>query len=166
MMNSTIFLLLIFNLLQFDSTKLFESNKVQVMKFDQFKPNLHKQNDTIYLVNFWATWCAPCREEMHEIQNAENKYSKKKFKILLVSLDFPNQLKSRLIPFIRSNQIKSKVILLDDPDQNRWIDLVDPDWSGEIPFTVIYGKDFREFYSHSFKPDELDSILKRKLSSQ
>jgi thiol-disulfide isomerase/thioredoxin len=158
-------LIILFFLTQLDAAKINKPEKVQVMKFDQFKPNLYKQNDTVYLINFWATWCDPCREEMPVIQNAEKKYSKNKLKIILVSLDLPNQLKTRLLPFIHSNQIKSEVILLDDPDQNRWIDVVDPGWSGEIPFTVIYGKDFREFYSHSFKSDELDSILKLKLKT-
>jgi thiol-disulfide isomerase/thioredoxin len=162
-MRVVILVILLFFTLQIDIAKLPELNKIQVMKFDQFRPYLSRQNDTIYLINFWATWCAPCREELPAIQNAEKNFSKYKFKILLVSLDFPNQLKTHLLPFIKSNQIKSEVILLDDHDQNRWIDIVDPGWSGEIPFTVIYGKDFREFYSRSFRSEELDSILKLKL---
>jgi thiol-disulfide isomerase/thioredoxin len=162
-MRGMVLIIILFLTLQLETAKLPEPNKVQVMKFDQFKPYLNKQNDTIYLINFWATWCAPCREELPALQNAEKKYSKNKFKILLVSLDIPNQIETRLIPFINSNQIKSEVILLDDPNQNRWIDMVDSGWSGEIPFTVIYGKGFREFYSRSFHSDELDSILKLKL---
>lgn len=137
--------------------------EIRVLNFDQFEPALHLNNDTVYLVNFWATWCAPCLAELPAIKAVENKYSDKKFKVLLVSLDMPGQLNSRLIPFVRSNKITSDVILLDDPNQNRWIDKVDKEWSGEIPYTVIYGKYFRDSYTHSFDFKTLDSIINRKI---
>jgi hypothetical protein len=81
-------------------------------------------------------------------------------------MDMPNQLNSRLLPFIKANQIKSDVILLDDPRANDWIDKVDPGWSGEIPFTVIYGRDFRNTYNNTFSFKELDTIINLKLNSQ
>jgi thiol-disulfide isomerase/thioredoxin len=116
------------------------------------------------MVNFWATWCAPCIKELPAIQSIEQKYADKKFKVLLVSLDFSKDLTSRLEPFVKSKNITSDVFLLDDPDQNRWIDKVDPNWSGEIPFTLIYGKNFRESYSQTFTYKELDSIINLKLN--
>ena len=136
---------------------------VKVLNFDQLEPYLNLKNDTVYLVNFWATWCAPCVAELPAIKAVEKKYTQKKFKVLLVSLDMPGNLKTRLIPFLLSNKITSDVILLNDPDQNRWIDRIDKSWSGEIPFTVIYGKDFRDSYSQSFDFKALDSIINRKI---
>lgn len=141
-----------------------DRKKIRVLNFDQLEPYLHFRNDTVYLVNFWATWCAPCIAELPAIKAVEKKYSGKKFKVLLVSLDLPRQLESRLIPFVISRQITSEVFLLDDPNQNRWIDEVDKDWSGEIPFTVIYGKDFRDSYTQSFSYQTLDSIVNRKIN--
>lgn len=133
------------------------------MDFNQFEPFLHKTGDTVYMVNFWATWCLPCRKEMPAIQAVEKKYKNEKFKVFLVSLDFPKQLDSSLVPYLESNKINSEVILLNDPDQNRWIDLVDKNWSGEIPFTLIYGKDFRDSYAKTFTFETLDSIISSKL---
>ena len=140
-----------------------DRKKIRVLNFDQLEPALHLRNDTVYLVNFWATWCSPCIAELPAIKAVQEKYSDKKFKVLLVSLDLPNQLNSRLIPFVRSNKITADVILLDDPNQNRWIDKIDKKWSGEIPYTVIYGKDFRDSYTHSFNYKTLDSIINRKI---
>jgi thiol-disulfide isomerase/thioredoxin len=137
---------------------------VQVVNFDQLEPYLHSNSDTVYLVNFWATWCAPCIKELPAIKAVEEKYANEKFKVLLVSLDMINELNSRLVPFIKSKNITSDVFLLNDPNQNRWIDMVDPNWSGEIPFTLIYGKHFRESYSHTFTFEELDSIINLKLN--
>jgi len=139
-------------------------NKVRVVSYDQLEPYLHKSNDTIYLVNFWATWCAPCIKELPAIKSVEKKYADEKLKVLLVSLDFPKDLTTRLEPFIKSKNITSDVFLLDDPNQSRWIDKVDPNWSGEIPFTLIYGKHFRESYSQTFTFEELDSIINLKLN--
>jgi thiol-disulfide isomerase/thioredoxin len=143
-----------------------EQKEVKVLNFDQLQPYLHKNDDTVYLVNFMASWCAPCRKEMPAIQAVEEKYRDNKFKVLLVSLDFPTQLESALIPYLQSSNIKSEVILLNDPNQNRWINLVDPDWEGEIPFTLIYGKDFRESHSGALTFEKLDSIINPKIISQ
>lgn len=143
-----------------------KSAQVPVMNFDQLEPYLHRQTDTLYLINFWATWCVPCREELPAIEAVGEKYKNDKLKIYLVSLDFPNQLESRLIPFIRENKLQSEVILLNDPDQNRWIDKVDPSWSGEIPFTVIYNRNTRETHAKAFTLQELESIINTKLNKQ
>jgi len=145
-------------------SQLKEGNKIQVVNFNQLQPYLHKTNDTVYLVNFWATWCAPCIKELPAIKSVEQKYADKKFKVLLVSLDFPKDLTSRLEPFVKSKNITSDVFLLNDPNQNRWINLVDSTWSGEIPFTVLYGRNFRESYSQPFTFEELDSIINLKLN--
>jgi thiol-disulfide isomerase/thioredoxin len=160
-------ILLLFSFLSASLTvfaQLKETSKVQVVNFDQLEPLLHKRNDTIYLVNFWATWCAPCIKELPAIKSVEQKYANKKFKVLLISLDFQKDLTGRLEPFIKSKNITSDVFLLNDPNQNLWIDKVDVNWSGEIPFTLIYGNHFRESYSRAFTLEELDSIINLKLN--
>jgi len=163
-MTRLMFLLIVFVFArQTLSSQVPEGKKIRVLNFDQLEPYLNLKNDTVYLVNFWATWCAPCVAELPAIKAVEKKYSDKKFKVLLVSLDMPGQLKTRLIPFVLFNKITSEVVLLDDPNQNRWIDKVDKGWSGEIPFTVIYGKGFRESYTQPFSFKTLDSIVNRKI---
>jgi thiol-disulfide isomerase/thioredoxin len=138
------------------------SNHVRTMNFSQLEPLMHYSNDTVYLINFWATWCAPCREELSAIEQVREKYKNYKLRVILVSLDFPKQLNSQLIPFINKHHIKSEVILLDDPNQNSWINKVDMNWSGEIPFTVLYSSTFREFYPQSFNFQNLESLIKLK----
>ncbi len=141
-----------------------ENKKIPVLNFDQLQPLLHFSNDTVYLINFWATWCAPCIKELPAIMDVEKKYADQKFKVYLVSLDMPNQLENRLIPFLKTNKIESDVILLNDANQNRWINKVDANWSGDIPFTLIYGKDFRESHAKSFDFETLDALIRAKLN--
>lgn len=155
-----IFFLLMVQLLPAQAPK---EEKVRVLSFKELEPLLHLKNDTVYLVNFWATWCAPCVKELPAIMAVEKKYEGKKLKVLLVSLDMPSQVNSRLLPFIRTHKINSEVVLLDDPDQNSWIDKTDKRWSGEIPFTLVYGNDFRESYTQAFSYRTLDSIINRKI---
>lgn len=132
---------------------------IAVMDFDTFAPMLAQDTDSIYVINFWATWCAPCVREIPAFEELHATYSDQKVKVLLVSLDFPGHLDSRVIPFIEQHQLQSEVIVLDDPDANRWIPLVSEEWSGAIPATVIYNRTFREFYEKEFKFEELEKII-------
>jgi thiol-disulfide isomerase/thioredoxin len=137
-----------------------DSRSIKMMSFDEFEPMLYLENDSIYVVNFWATWCAPCVREIPAFEALNEKYKHQNVKVLLVSLDFPNQLESRVIPFVERMNMKSEVLLLNDPNSNRWIPLVSEEWTGAIPATVIYSKDFRGFYEQEFHLEELEEIIK------
>jgi thiol-disulfide isomerase/thioredoxin len=150
-------LLLLTSFIFSDDTR--EDNAVMVVNFEQLQPLLQKENDTVYLINFWATWCAPCLNEIPYFEQLGEKYRDKKMKIVMVSLDFPDQLQTRLIPFIEKEKMKNEVILLDDPRSNRWIPLVDQEWTGAIPATLIYGNGFRKFYQKEFSFGELEEII-------
>jgi hypothetical protein len=80
--------------------------------------------------------------------------------VILVSLDFPNQYDTKLKPYIKDNNIKSKVIALDDIDMNSWIPQVDPNWDGAIPITIIHNRDKRQFYNKAFTYASLENELK------
>ncbi len=133
--------------------------QVQVVDFDGFEPYLHKQNDTAYVINFWATWCVPCVKELPAFEKLNETYGDEKVKVLLVSLDLIKHYNSKLLPFIEEKNIKSEVILLNDPRSNRWIDKVSPEWSSAIPATVIYKGKKRSFYEQSFTYEELEKEL-------
>lgn len=139
----------------------FTSEKVVSLNFEELEKNyFQKKNDSIYVINFWATWCKPCIKELPAFEKIASDYAGKKVKVLLVSLDFPDKIENQVIPFISKNNIKSEVVLLDDPDANSWIPKISPEWSGAIPATVIYNKGNRKFYEQSFTFEELENELK------
>ncbi len=140
--------------------------EIDIYSFEQLSPLLHKNNDTVYLVNFWATWCVPCIKELPAIEKLAEKNQGEKFKVILVSLDMPGQLNTRLIPFIQKHQIKSEVILLNDPDFNQWIDKVNKNWNGSIPASLIYKNGHRAFYEQDFKLNELENIVEPLIKSK
>ena len=78
-----------------------------------------------------------------------------KVKVILVSLDFPNQLERRVIPFIAEKDISASVMLMTDLNYNEWIDLVDPSWTGAIPATLIYSAKERIFLEQELTREEL-----------
>lgn len=140
------------------------TSELEVVSFDALERILNKRNDTTYLVNFWATWCKPCVDEIPAIEKLNAEYAGDKLSIILVSLDFPRQIDSRVKPFIRKHEIDSRVLLLDEKNPNRWIDKVDKSWSGAIPASVIYNRNFRQFYEQSFEYEELKEIMNAKIS--
>ena len=137
--------------------------QVPEMNFSQFEPYLQKSNDTVYVINFWATWCKPCIKELPDFERINKDYRNEKVKVYLVSLDFPDKHDESLIPFLKEHNIKSEVIHLTDTDANTWIDKVSPFWSGAIPATVIYKNTSREFYEKTLTYDELKKIVESKI---
>ncbi|GAB4313135.1 MAG: TlpA disulfide reductase family protein [Bacteroidales bacterium] len=142
------------------------NEKPPVYNFDQFRPWLEKQNDTLYVINFWATWCKPCVAELPNFERIDKEYADRPVKVVLASLDFPKRITSQLIPFIHKNNITATVVVLHDPDANRWIPLVNPDWSGTIPATLIYKNDERTFYEGQLEYEELKSMIQNKLGEK
>lgn len=123
---------------------------IPVLTFDQLAPIFQRQTDTTYLINFWATWCAPCVKELPYFEEYIATQQGKRFKAIFVSLDFPKQIDKKLKPFIQKKPLPGDVVVLDDPDANAWIPRVDPEWSGAIPATIVYHGDRKIFAERSF----------------
>lgn len=137
---------------------------LEIYDYDGLEPLINKKDDKVHVVNFWATWCAPCVKELPYFEEINQEYKSQNVEVLLVSLDFPRNYESKLIPFIINKNLQSEVIAFDDVDQNRWIPAIDKDWSGAIPATIIYNKDQRKFYEKSFTKEELETELKQFLN--
>ena len=132
-----------------------EDIELEVYDFNGLKDFLYREDEKTYVVNFWATWCAPCIKELPYFEKVNHEFKNSDVEVILVSLDFPKKYESKLKPFIKKNDLQSKVIALDDTDQNTWIPGISEDWSGAIPATLIYNRDKRQFYEKSFSYDEL-----------
>ncbi len=175
MVNRYVYLVLLFALLQVScqtntkpqvSLKPIEQVKqgsisLDIYDFQSFKPLLSLDNDTLYVINFWATWCTPCVKELPYFEQITEKYKSQNVKVILVSLDFKTQMHEVLIPFLEKKQFKSKVILLNDSNVDFWINQVSKDWTGAIPATIIRRKKESHFYEKSFEFNELDSLVSK-----
>lgn len=126
-----------------------DTAKIPVMDFESFSPLLAKDNDTTYVINFWATWCVPCRKELPEFQKIHEDLGEQKVQVWLISLDFKSQLEKTLIPYVEKNKITAPVILLSEPDANSWINKVNNQWSGSLPATFIYHREETLFFEET-----------------
>ena len=132
---------------------------IPVFDYQAFSPMLDYYNDTLYIFNFWATWCQPCVKELPFYNMADSAYANKPVRIVLISLDFVENVKNTLIPFIIEKNVSPEVILLDDMDANTWIPMIDPDWEGAIPASLFMQKNTRKFFAKSFTYEELSEEI-------
>lgn len=132
---------------------------LEVYDYNGLEKFLSTSDDKTYVVNFWATWCAPCVKELPYFEKLNAKYSDQ-VEVILVSLDFPSKYETKLKPYIKEKNLQSKVIALNDVDSNTWIPKVDESWTGAIPATIIFNKNKRQFYEKSFTYDELENEIK------
>jgi len=136
---------------------------VDVVNFEQLQQVLNSDTEHILVVNFWATWCLPCVAELPVFAELEEESADRNIRVLLVSLDFADQLNERLIPFVEKKGIRSEVLLLNDPDANKWIPQVDKTWSGAIPATLVLNKGKQAFYEGSIDKERLNKLIKNVL---
>ncbi|MDQ3016070.1 MAG: TlpA family protein disulfide reductase [Bacteroidota bacterium] len=138
-----------------------DSLRIPVLNYQQLKPLLHKENDTTYVVNFWATWCAPCVKELPHFMAMDSLYQGQPFKLLLVSLDFKKDYLRKLQPFAIERSLDDNVIVLEDNDANFWIGDIESTWGGSIPATLVYRGKERLFLERTFEDvGELTQIVK------
>ena len=136
-------------------------DSIEVVDFDSFYSKIDLSTDKTYVINFWATWCSPCVKELPYFESVNREYSAKNVKVILVSLDFPSQIESKLKPYLKKNKIKSNVILLDDSKMNKWVPRVSEKWDGGIPATLIVNSSNYNFYPNPFEKEELVSEIQK-----
>jgi len=140
------------SLIQAQTVKVIDTfDELEAYAFDR------TNTDSTYVINFWATWCAPCIKELpyfEELNEASN------LEVTLVSIDFANQYEKRLLPFVKKKGLKSRVLHLADPKPNDWIDRVDPSWSGAIPATLLRYNGHQLFLEQEFTSyEELQGVI-------
>ncbi len=106
---------------------------------DQVFELVRDHEDGPVLVNMWATWCKPCREEMPDLLKLYQVHRDNGFKLLLVSADFTRQ-KDQAAEFLGTLGVDFQTYLKDQKD-NEFINAIDPDWSGALPYSVLFAKD-------------------------
>lgn len=104
----------------------------------QLITRIQQAGNSTLVLNFWATWCKPCVEELPCFEELRKQYADKNVQVLLVSLDFKSQLEKKLLPFLRAQQLQSEVVLFADQDANTWIPYIHDKWDGAIPVTLVF----------------------------
>lgn len=138
------------------------AQKPTVIKITDLEKRIKANTDTTYIVNFWATWCVPCVKELPVFDSITTAYAGQKVKVLLVSIDFKENMKKQVIPFLKKKQLKPEVVLLDEVNGNYFIPKIDESWSGAIPATLIKNnaKGFHKLLEKEVTFEMIDAIVK------
>ncbi len=114
------------------------------------------------LVNFWATWCVPCREEFPDLVEIDKEY-KGKIDFITISLDDPAEINRDVPKFLNEMKATMPSYLLRTNDENAVIGSISKDWAGGLPFTVLYNE--KGEIVHTRQGKIRVNIVKRKLNS-
>lgn len=140
------------------------SQTIPVWKIEDLEKRVKNNSDTTYIVNFWATWCAPCVKELPAFDTIQTNHSTDKIKVILVSLDFAEDVNKKVVPFIQKKKVKSEVVLLDEINGNYFIPKISAQWTGALPGTWIINQKksidrfFEKTVTVAFLNNELQTI--------
>jgi len=117
------------------------------------------------LVNFWATWCGPCREEFPDLVKIDAEYQGK-IDFITVSLDFVEELNTGVPQFLSETKAEMPTYLLTSADENALIPSISKNWSGALPFTILYNEKGEISYSRQGKihPETLKAEIEKQLA--
>jgi thiol-disulfide isomerase/thioredoxin len=133
----------------------------ELIRVARLKKLIEEKADSIHVINFWATWCAPCVKELPIFEKL-NGSSKDKVKVTLVSMDLElDSNPEKVFKFVTRKNLTSRVWILNEKDANSWIDTVEPKWTGALPATLIVntatGK--RSFVEGELSEEKLNSMI-------
>jgi thiol-disulfide isomerase/thioredoxin len=137
---------------------------VPVIHITDLEKRIYNSSDTTYIVNFWATWCAPCVKELPDLDSITKSKLSPPVKVLLVSMDFAEDISGKVLPFLKKKPLRSEVLLLDEQNGNYFIPKISEKWTGAIPATLILNnkKNYKEFFekklSFEFLLNEINKI--------
>ena len=139
-----------------------KSQRIPKWKIEDVVKSYAAKNDTVYVVNFWATFCKPCNEEIPDFIRIVKKYEKQKVKLLLVSLDLPSYYAAKLPAFIKKYKYNTNHVWLNETNADHFCPAIDEKWSGAIPSTIIVNNKtgYRKFIEDQVSAADFEAALK------
>lgn len=136
---------------------------ITFQNFDELNTYIQNNSEKPLVVNFWATWCAPCVKELPYFQKLHQENAN--VKVVTVSLDFDKQVASKLKPFLKRKNYTFVTTYMADKKFNNWISKVDENWSGSIPATWIINANKGIFVEQEFASfEELNQFVNESLT--
>jgi thiol-disulfide isomerase/thioredoxin len=121
---------------------------IRAVNDEEMRGLLTRDGKRPLLVNYWATWCDPCRDEFPDLVKIDKDYRDKGLDFIAVSLDDLVDIKTLVPRFLRTMNAKMPVYLLNVADPEPIINFVDKDWGGSLPATFLYDNQGKVVYKH------------------
>ncbi len=127
------------------------SDQIPVVDDAWLKNKIENRNGKILFINFWATWCEPCVEEFPDLVKIYNENKDSSFEFLSVSVNLPSEIEDKVKPFLKEQSADFPVVVIEEKRSEEIINLVNPDWDGTVPATIIYDENGKrkEFFAEA-----------------
>lgn len=144
------------------------SSAVREVDLEGLKKLLARENGRPLLVNFWATWCEPCRAEFPDLVKIDAEYRGRGLDFIIVSIDDVSEINTTVPQFLKEMRAGMPSYLLNTPEPEAAIQFVDPRWSGSLPATFLYDAQGKVVFRHlgRIKPDDLRAAIKTVISDK
>jgi thiol-disulfide isomerase/thioredoxin len=131
-----------------------------------FRRMVASQRGHVLLVDFWATWCAPCREELPKLVGLYSTYRQKGLSFVTISCDEPEQ-KAQALAFVEKQTAPRPYYIRQAKDDDQFINAIDPKWSGALPALFLFDRAGRQAQSFIGETDlrQLEASVKKALAS-
>lgn len=141
--------------------------EVQQINFEQLQKKIKANTGKITVVNFWASWCTPCKEEMPYLVKLKNTYHDK-LELLLVAIDDVEIVDSTIRPLLQTTGVDFLSYIKEEGDDESFINSVNPEWSGALPATFIYDANGKqvEFLTGERTFEQFETKVKKFLVSK
>ena len=118
--------------------------EVSEITIDELNDIIKNREGRVLLINIWATWCVPCKEEFPDLIKISDQYNEQ-IELIGISIDFPDEVESKIIPFLNELQPNFLNYVNRENDTENFINNLNPKWSGAIPATFFYDSDGKQF---------------------
>jgi len=128
---------------------------------------LIEKSDSVLVINFWATFCKPCVEEIPDFIKFTKKYKKEKVTLHLISLDLADYYPAKIKKFVSAKKYAANIAWLDESNADYFCPIVSSEWSGAIPATLFINKKngYSKFYEKKLTAAEIEKEIKLALKS-
>lgn len=132
------------------------AQEIRKVKIDELE-KIIANTKTPLIVNFWATWCKPCIEEMPYFLEEYKNHKKDSLQLLLVSFDFKDEFQVKVAQFVEKRKLTAPVIWLDETNADIFCPRIDSAWDGAIPASLFINAKtgYRKFYQEQITPAQL-----------
>jgi thiol-disulfide isomerase/thioredoxin len=141
--------------------------EIQLADADRVLELVRAAGAEVTVVNVWATWCMPCREEFPYLLRLRKEYAERGLELILISGDFSDDREEQAGAFLRSQGVDF-VTYFKEGDDMQFIDTLARQWSGALPATLFYGPDgtLREFWEGKADYARMKGAVERILTSE
>ena len=136
------------------------AQQTEKWKIDRLEKYI-RDSERPLIVNFWATFCKPCIEEIPYFQNLVKKYSSEGIDLLLVSLDLKESY-AKIKEFATKHRFNSSIVYLDETNADLFCPKVDERWSGAIPASLFVNNKtgYRNFFEEQISETKLEQEIR------